>query len=335
MNENPIKIGITQGDINGIGLEVIMKALSDNKINEFCTPVVYGASKAASFHKSKLELQDFTMQVSKKLEQINLKKSNFINIWEQEVTIELGQSSPQSDKLSEMALVSACKDLKSKEIDAIVTAPINPKNIQTPTFKFKGQTEFFAQQFNAPNAMVILVANDLRVGLVSRHLPAAEVGKVLTKELILKRIKTLHQSLTVDFACTNPTIAVLSLSSDGTDKSNTECLRPAIDQAFSEHINAFGPFPADKFMQEKSYRKFDAVLAITNDQGMMLFQSESKGEGVFFTAGMPIVLTAPEHDTRYDIAGQNKADASSMRNAIYLAMDILKNRKIYSTYAKK
>lgn len=340
MSDTLFKIGITQGDVNGIGYEVIMKALNDNKITEICTPIVYGMSKVANFHKSKLELPDFSFQVIKKIDQLSLKRCNLLNLGEQEVKLEPGTSSEIAGKMSELALNMACKDLKNKLIDAVVTAPINKANIQSPTFKFSGQTEYFAQQFASQNAMMMMVCDNLRIGFVTNHLPVSQVAQSITRERIIQKIRTLNYTLKSDFACTNPKIAVLSLNPHAGDNGligseEGSVISPAIQQAFDEKINAFGPFPADGFFGSGSYTKFDAVLAMYHEQGMLPFKLLSQGEGVNFTAGLPIVRTSPAHGTAYDIVGKNLAVGNSMRNALYLAIDILKNRKDYLQYAKK
>ena len=339
MNETLYKIAITHGDINGIGYEVILKALSDNKMTELCSPIVYGLAKVASFYKNRLGMQEPGLQVIKSVEQINLKKNNLLNIVEQEVQINVGKSEAVAGKMSELALQAVCRDLKAGKVDAVVTAPINKDNIQSDTFRFHGHTEFFAQQFAAPESLMMMVTEECRIGFVTNHLPLAEVAKAVNKELILKKLRILHKTLRVDFGCSTPKIAVLSLNPHAGDngllgKEEKEVVIPAINQAFAEKINAFGPFPADGLFGSGNYAKYDAVLAMYHDQGMEPFKILSRGEGVNFTAGLPIVRTSPAHGTAYDIAGQNKADGQSMRNAIYLAIDILRNRQNFADNAK-
>lgn len=327
------KIGITHGDINGIGYEVIIKSLCDYKIMELCTPIVYGLSKAASFHRKYMELPDFSFQFTKSTEQLSTKRPNLINIYEDEVKIELGTSSKVAGQMSERSLYAAGRDLKNKVIDAIVTAPINKDNIQSDKFVFAGQTEFFEHYFGGAEnkAMMMMVSDLLRVGFVTNHLPLNKVASYITKDLIYNKLEILDKSLKQDFAVSNPKIAVLALnphSGDngliGTEEKDT--IQSSIELAFQNHINAFGPFPADGFFASGAYRKFDAVLAMYHDQGMLPFKLLSS-EGVNFTAGLPIVRTSPAHGTAYDIAGKNIANAQSMRNAIYLAIDILRNRE--------
>jgi len=330
--EQLYKIGITHGDLNSISYEVIMKALVDPKIMEVCTPVVYGLAKAASYHRKVLEMNDFTFQFVKNAQQSTPKKPNLINLSDEEIKIALGESSEVGGKMASLALNTACNDLKNKTIDAIVTAPIHKCNIQSPAFNFAGHTEFFSAQFNAQNTMMLMVAENLKVGFVTNHIPINEMGKVLTTELVLRKIKILNDSLLKDFLCTNPKIAVLALNPHAGDKGllgkeEINILKPAINQAFDQNINAFGPFPADGFFASGQYEQFDAVLAMYHDQGMIPFKLLAYEGGVNFTAGLPIVRTSPAHGTGYDIAGKDVASPASMRNAIYLAVDILNNRK--------
>lgn len=332
MSDNKLfKIGITHGDLNGIGYEVIIKALSDNRILEICTPIVYGLSKVASYHRKILNIQDFSFQFIKNVDQASNKRPNLINIYEDEVKIELGTSTKIAGQMSERALYVSGRDLKNGNLDAIVTAPVNKENIQSDKFVFADQTEFYEHYFGGEQkSMMMMLADNLRVGFVTNHLPVHEVAKNISKELIYKKLEILNASLRKDFALDNPTIAVLSLNPHSGDnglhgKEEKEIIAPAIELAFQEGINAFGPFSADGFFGSGTYRKFDAVLAMYHDQGMLPFKILGT-EGVNFTAGLPIVHTAPVHGIAYDIAGQNIANAQSMRNAIYLALDILKNR---------
>lgn len=332
MAENQLyKIGITHGDLNGIGYEVIIKALTDYSIMELCTPIVYGLAKAASYHRKYMELPDFSFQFIKNVEQPSLKRPNLINLMDEEVKIELGTSTKIAGQLAEKALIMAGKDLKNKNIDAIVTAPINKNNIQSDRFKFHGQTEFFEYYFGGEQkSMMMMVADGLRVGFVTNHEPINKVSSILTQDLIIKKLEILNHTLKQDFAIDNPKIAVLALNPHAGDdgllgSEEKDIIHPAVEMAFQNKINAFGPFPADGFFAAGQYRKFDAVLAMYHDQGMIPFKILG-AEGVNFTAGLPIVRTSPAHGTAYDIAGKNIANGQSMRNAIYLALDILKNR---------
>ena len=326
-------IGITQGDINGIGYEVIIKSLSDNRIMELCTPVVYGLAKVASYHKKYMEMPDFTFQYTKTAEQLSTKRPNLINLYEEEVKIDLGTSTKIAGQMAERSLYAAGRDLKNKLIDAIVTAPVNKNNIQSDKFKFPGHTTFFEHYFGGKEhpALMLLVAENLRVGFATNYMPIKEIANNLTMETLVQKLEILNQSLKQDFALNNPKIAVLSLNPHNGDDGiigdeDQKIVQPAVNQAFHNGINAFGPFSADGFFASGAYAKFDAVLAMYYDQGMIPFKLLGKN-GVNFTAGLPIVRTAPAHGTAYDIAGKNIADPQSMRNAIYLAIDILRNRQ--------
>ncbi|MDR0206156.1 MAG: 4-hydroxythreonine-4-phosphate dehydrogenase PdxA [Bacteroidales bacterium] len=331
--EQLYKIGITHGDINGISYEVIMKALSDPMMLEICTPIVYGLSKTANYYRKMFEMNDFAFNFVKNVQQISPKKLNLINLSDEEFRIECGAPSEMGGKMAEKALMYACNDLKSNLIDAIVTAPVNKHNIQSQTFNFTGHTEFFSEQFEARDTMMLMVSENIKVGFVTNHFPVNEASKILSTELVLKKIVILNNSLLKDFWSTHPKIAVLSLNPHAGDngllgKEELEIIKPAINQAFEQNINAFGPFPADGFFASRQDKQFDAVLAIYHDQGMIPFKLLAFDGGVNFTAGLPIVRTSPAHGTGYDIAGKNIASPDAMRNAIYLAIDILNNRKI-------
>jgi len=329
---NLYKIGITHGDINGIGYEVILKSLSDSKIMELCTPIIYGLAKAASFHKKVLNFNDFAFQFIKDVTQASFKKANLINLQDAEVKIDLSESTPIAGKMAELSILSACKDLKNNRIDALVTAPINKFNIQSESFNFIGHTEFLSTYFNSPKTMMMMVAEQLRIGFVTNHVAIHDLDNVITANLILEKINIFNQSLINDFACTNPKIAVLSLNPHAGDnnllgREESEMIKPAICEAFDNKINVFGPFPSDSFFGTGEYTQFDGILAMYHDQGMLPFKMLAMEAGVNFTAGLPIVRTSPAHGTAYQLAGKNKASHSSFRNAIYLAIDILNNRK--------
>lgn len=329
--ESLYKIGITHGDINGIGYEVIIKALADAKMMEVCTPIVYGLAKVATFHRKAINLGDFSFQFIKDADQAINKKPNLINLQDAEVKIELGNSTAIAGNLAELSLRAATKDLKSNKINAIVTAPINKENIQSEKFKFSGHTEYFSNEFSSSNSLMMMVDDLLKVAFVSNHTPIKKVLAEITTQKIVDKLTILHQSLVQDFLCTNPTIAVLALNPHAGDngllgKEEKDIILPAIQQATDKKINAFGPFPADGFFASGRYKKFSAVLAMYHDQGMIPFKLLAGETGVNYTAGLPIVRTSPAHGTAYDIAGKNVAMAQSMRNAIYLAVDILRNR---------
>lgn len=329
--ESLYKIGITHGDINGIGYEVIIKALADTKMMEVCTPIVYGLAKVATFHRKAINLGDFSFQFIKDADQAVNKKPNLINLQDTEVKIELGNSTTIAGNLAELSLRTATKDLKNNKINAIVTAPINKENIQSEKFKFSGHTEYFSNEFSSSNSLMMMVDDLLKVAFVSNHTPVKKVVAEITTQKIVDKLTILHQSLVQDFLCTNPTIAVLALNPHAGDngllgKEEQEIIIPAIQQATDKRMNVFGPFPADGFFASGKYKKFSAVLAMYHDQGMIPFKLLAGETGVNYTAGLPIVRTSPAHGTAYDIAGKNVAIAQSMRNAIYLAVDILRNR---------
>jgi 4-hydroxythreonine-4-phosphate dehydrogenase len=278
-------------------------------------------------------MNDFTFQFLKNAQQFTPKKPNLINLRDDEVKISLGESSEVAGKMAELALTTACTDLKNNLIDAIVTAPVNKFNMQSPSFKFDGHTEFFSAQFNAKDTMMLMVAESLKVGFVTNHTAINETGKMLNTELILRKIKILNNSLIKDFLCTHPKIAVLAFNPHAGDKGlfgkeEINILEPAINQAFEQNINAFGPFPADGFFASGQFTQFDAILAMYHDQGMIPFKLLAYEGGVNFTAGLPVVRTSPAHGTGYDIAGKNIASPDAMRNAIYWAIDILNNRQV-------
>ncbi len=325
------KIGITHGDLNGISYEIIMKALADNKMLDICIPIVYGLSKVAGYYKKNFQMQDFSFQYIKNAGQASLKKANLINLSEAEVPVNIGESTDVAGKYAEMALRYACNDLKNKSIDALVTGPINKNNIQSEQFHFTGHTEYLASVFGAENPLMMMISPAVRVAFVTNHVAIENVAKTISKDLIIKKLQALHLSLTKDFGCTNPKIAVLSLNPHAGDKGligkeEETVIIPAIKEAFDQKIYAFGPYPADGLFGSGNYRKFDAVLAMYHDQGMIPFKVLADNEGVNYTAGLPIVRTSPAHGTGYDIAGKNCADEQSLRSAIYLAIDILRNR---------
>ena len=329
--ENIYKIGITQGDINGISYEVIIKALSDNKLMELCTPVVYGLAKVASFHRKVLNMNEFSFQFVKDAEHLSIKKPNLINLNDTEIKVDLGESTPIAGKMAELSIEAACNDLKKNLIDAVVTAPINKANIQSETFTFNGHTEYFSHTFASQKTMMMMIANQLKIGFVTNHVAIQDLPSVLSESLIFQKIQILNDSLKQDFACTNPKIAVLSLNPHAGDSGligseEIEIIKPAIQEAFDQKINVFGPFASDGFFASGQYLQFDAILAMYHDQGMIPFKLLAMEDGVNYTAGLPVVRTSPAHGTAYHLAGKNTASSQSMRNAIYLAIDILKNR---------
>ncbi|MCK9219248.1 MAG: 4-hydroxythreonine-4-phosphate dehydrogenase PdxA [Bacteroidales bacterium] len=332
--EKRVRVGITQGDVNGIGYEVILKTLQDQRLMEIYTLVVYGSSKVASYYKKTLNLNEINLNLIKKADQAHPRRPNIINIHDEEIKIDLGQSTPIAGELSVLSLEAAVDDLMKDNIDVVVTAPINKKNIQSENFTFPGHTEYFAKKFNTENYLMLMINKVFRIGVVTGHLPLGKVKETITEELILKKIQVLDQSLQRDFSVVKPRIAVLALNphagDDGLlgDEEKTIIL-PAIEKAYQQNILAFGPYPADGFFGADNFKKFDGVLAMYHDQGMIPFKLMSFEEGVNFTAGLPIVRTSPAHGTAYNLAGKNEASPESFRNALYLAGDIFLNRIAY------
>jgi 4-hydroxythreonine-4-phosphate dehydrogenase len=334
MTQNKIKIGITQGDINGIGYEVIIKALSDSRMTELFTPVIYGSPKVAAYHKKVLNFETFHFNQVRSASEADHHKVNIVNCCDDNVRVELGKSSSHAGEAAYLALEQAINDLKNGEIDALVTAPVNKENIQSEAFNFPGHTEYLAQHFDTKNPLMLLISDNLRVGVATGHLPLKDVPTAITKELILSKLKTLHRSLVSDFACTNPRIAVLGLNPHAGDNGvigneENEVIIPAIQSANQQGITALGPFAADGFFGSGQYARFDAILAMYHDQGLAPFKALTFDKGVNYTAGLPVVRTSPGHGTAFDIAGENLASGESFTQSIYQAIDIVRNRAIY------
>jgi 4-hydroxythreonine-4-phosphate dehydrogenase len=332
MSEEKIIVGITQGDINGIGLEVIIKTFLDPQMLEICTPVVFGSNKTASFHRKALNIEDFSFNQIRNLSEINHKRVNIVNVYEEEAEIELGKQTPNGGKYALKSLEAAAVALFEAKIDVLVTAPINKENIQSPEFKFPGHTEYLEEKFGEGNSLMFLVSDDLRVAVVTGHIPVTRVAQELTTEKILKKIQLLHQSLVQDFSIRAPKIAVLGLNPHAGDNGiigdeEKNIIIPAINKAKENNMLVYGPYPADGFFGTETYKKFDAVLAMYHDQGLIPFKTISFNSGVNFTAGLPVVRTSPDHGTAYDIAGKNIASEESFRKAVYTAIDIFKIRK--------
>jgi 4-hydroxythreonine-4-phosphate dehydrogenase len=327
-----LKIGISIGDVNGIGLEVIIKTLADPKILDYCTPIVYGHTKVSSFHRKALELNDFSFNVINAPDQANPKRANMINCWEEDVKIELGQSTETGGKYAFLSLEKAVDDLVAGSIDALVTAPINKHNIQSESFKFAGHTEYLQERAGGQDSLMFLVSDDLKVGVVTGHIPVGDIAKKVTTEGIVSKLKMMNESLKKDFWIRKPKIAVLGLNPHAGDDGligNEELttIIPAINEAQALGILAMGPYAADGFFANGSYLKFDAVLAMYHDQGLIPFKQIAFENGVNFTAGLNIVRTSPDHGTAYDIAGKNMASEISFREALFSAIHIVKHRR--------
>jgi 4-hydroxythreonine-4-phosphate dehydrogenase len=331
-NRKPIRVGISIGDINGIGPEVIIKALSDNRILQDCAIVIYGTTRVINFHKKTIAEHEIQYHSIKSADQIDSKKVNIISCWAEDVKIELGQKTEEGGKYSFKSLEAATADLAANKIDVLVTAPISKENIQRAGFKFPGHTEYLADMSGVKEALMMMVSDSLRVALVTTHIPLSEVSKQLTKESILAKILALNNSLKKDFNIIRPRIAVLGLNPHAGEKGSlgteeVDIISPAIQLAKQEGILVNGPFPADGFFGSSALGQYDGILAMYHDQGLTPFKALAFDSGVNFTAGLPIVRTSPDHGTAFDIAGADKASEQSMRNAIYLAIDIYKNRE--------
>ena len=334
MEERLVKVGITHGDINGIGYEVILKTLSDTRITELCTPVIYGSSKIAAYHRKALELPAVNLSIIAQAEDAGVNRVNIINCVDDETKVELCQSTTVAGEAAYLALEAAVTDLKRGAVDVLVTAPINKHNIQNEQFHFPGHTEYLEQCFGGlgKKALMILMKDNLRVALVTGHIPLAQVASKITVEDIVSKLRIFNQSLKQDFGIVRPRIAVLSLNPHAGDagllgKEEEEIIVPAIQEAEKRGVMSFGPYAADGFFGSQMYDKFDGVLAMYHDQGLAPFKALAMDEGVNYTAGLPVIRTSPAHGTAYDIAGKGVACEDSFRQAIYVAIDVFRNRQ--------
>lgn len=338
-HENRPVIGLTCGDVNGIGLELIIKTVSDNRLLEICTPVIFANNKVLNFYRKGLADMNFNFASTKDLTRINHKQINLYNCWEEEVAITPGSLNETGGKYAVMSLVAAAQALKEGRIDAVVTAPIHKKNTQSPQFDFTGHTPYLKNIFGANDVVMFMVAENMRVGLVTEHVPVKEIAQHITKEKIISKLTIINQSLKKDFGIDKPKIAVLGLNPHAGDegligKEDEEIIRPAIKEAKQKDIFCFGPYSSDAFFARGQHEKFDAVLAMYHDQGLIPFKSLAIGEGVNYTAGISGVRTSPDHGVALDIAGKGKADEASFRAAIFSAVDIFNSRRGYADNRK-
>lgn len=335
----PLKIAISHGDLNGVGYEVILKTLSDPRIMELFTPVIYGSSKVASYHKKALNVGSIHFNLIRSAEQAIDGKANLVNVYPQEIKIDLGQSTGIAGEMAFLALEAATLDLGKGLVDALVTAPINKQNIQSKDFNFPGHTEYLAQKFGVEDSLMLMVNNDIRIGVITGHIPLREVPGAITRELILQKLSIFAKSLVRDFGIRKPRIALLGLNPHAGDQGvlgveEQEILIPAIQTAFDAGILAYGPYPADGFFGSSTFNKFDGILAMYHDQGLIPFKTLAFKNGVNFTAGLPIVRTSPAHGTAFDIAGKDMASPDGFREAVYLAIDIVRNRRIHDEFSE-
>lgn len=337
MPENKFKIGITQGDTNGIGWEIILKALADPRMTEHFTPVVYGSPKAAAYYRNTVaEIEAFSFNPVASAAEARRGKANLVACGET-ADIAPGKPTPEAGRAAVEALCAAMRDLKAGHLDALVTAPFDKETVQADDFRYTGHTEYLAAELEG-EAMMILCSDVLRVGLVTKHIPVSEIARNITKERIVRDLGTLRRALIEDFGIVEPRIAVMALNPHAGDggllgREEQEIIRPAIVEAFSKGVLAFGPFAADGLFAGGGYAKYDGILAMYHDQGLAPFKSLSP-DGVNFTAGLSAVRTSPDHGTAFDIAGKDKADPQSMRNAIYAAIDIAEHRRAWAEWTR-
>jgi 4-hydroxythreonine-4-phosphate dehydrogenase len=339
MEKKLIIAGISHGDINGIGYEVIIKALSDPLINDICVPVVYGSPKVAAYHRKALNINNFSFNNIRSAEEANSKKANMINCLDDNTRVELGKSTLQGGEAALISLERAVEDLKNGKINVLITAPIDKQNVQSENFHFKGHTEYLKSKAGSEEVLMFMISESMRIGIATGHVPISKVSELITVPSLMSKIRLMNQSLIFDFGIRKPRIAVLGLNPHAGDNSllgteEAEIIDPAVQKAQKEGILAFGPFPADGFFGAGSFAKFDGILAMYHDQGLTPFKALSFDSGVNFTAGLPFVRTSPVHGTAFAIAGKGEASENSFRQAIYLACDIFRNRLTYIEMSK-
>lgn len=326
-----LKIGISIGDINGIGLEVVLKTFKDRRMLDICTPIIFGSTKLINDYKKTLSLENVSFHSIKNIDQAKNKKINVLECWNENVSLNLGENNENGGKYAFISLKKASAELVNNTIDALVTAPINKKNIQSDSFSFPGHTEYLADK-KKEDVLMLMTTDSLKVGVVTSHIPLEKVAENISEESILQKLNLFHRSLIKDFGIRKPKIAILGLNPHAGDsgilgKEEGKVIVPTIEKAKENNILAFGPYAADSFFGSSLMKKFDGVLAMYHDQGLIPFKTISFGQGVNYSAGLSFVRTSPDHGTAYDIAGKNIADESSFREAIYLACDIARKRK--------
>lgn len=328
--DDKIRVGISLGDINGIGIEVILKTFEDTRMLDFCIPVLFGSTKTVSYHKNALHLNN-NIQGITNIKNLVPNRINLLNIWQETVNINLGEASAEAGRYAYLSLKKATEALKNNDIDVLVTAPINKKTIQSEEFKFKGHTEYLESELEGESLMILMDGN-LRMGLLSTHVPLKEVANFVTPDLLEKKLTILNQTLKQDFNIEKPKIAVLGLNPHCGDNGvigteENEIIIPTLENIQEKGVLAFGPYPADSFFGNKTYQKFDAILAMYHDQGLAPFKALSFGNGVNYTAGLSEIRTSPDHGTAFDIAGKGTADFSSFKQAVFSAIEIFRKRQ--------
>ena len=339
MSKDLIKVGITIGDINGVGLEVIIKTLQDSEVYANSIPIIYGSSKSITFHKNHANVEEFNYLAVKDAGEAKPKKINVINCWKEEVDIVLGEKNANGGKYALLSLEAAAADLKAGNIDVLVTAPINKDCVREAGFEFAGHTEYLAHQSEKEDVLMFMIDGDLRVGVVTGHVPLKDVTALITKEAVEKKLRLMIESLKKDFLISKPRVAVLGLNPHAGDRGTIgqeeiDIINPVIAKLRDEGELVYGSYSADGFFGSSNVKIFDAVLSMYHDQGLTGFKSISFDEGVNYTAGLPIVRTSPDHGTAYDIAGKGKASEKSFRNAYNLACDVYNRRNTYAELNK-
>jgi 4-hydroxythreonine-4-phosphate dehydrogenase len=332
-----IKIGISVGDINGIGIEVILKTFEDSRILELFTPIIFASNKTVSLHKKELNINTQIHGIENASKAIS-NKVNLVNVWKEHIDIHFGKETKEGGKYALLSLRAAMTALKKNEIDVLVTAPINKHNIQSENFKFQGHTEFLEANLEGESLM-ILMTDELRIGLITGHIPIQKIAESITSGLIEKKVGIMYKSLIQDFKISKPKIAVLGLNPHCGDNGvigneDDEIIRPTLEKLQSQGKLVYGPYSADSFFGSKAYQNFDGILAMYHDQGLAPFKTLSFGEGVNFTAGLNKIRTSPDHGTGYEIAGKGLANNGSFKQAVFMAVDIYKSRKEYEELAE-
>ena len=334
MNENKPVIGVSVGDINGIGIELIIKVFSDSRILDICTPVIFGNNKVINFYRKSLPEINMNFTSIKETGRVNHKQLNLFNCWEEEVSIMPGIMNEVGGKYAVKSLIAAAQALKEGKIDGLVTAPIHKKNIQSPEFNFTGHTPYLKNLFGVADVAMFMIAENMRVALLTEHVPVKDIAPHITRENIISKLQLINNSLKRDFGITKPRIALLALNPHAGDegligKEEEEIIKPAVKEAKQRDVFCFGPYSADAFFARGQHEKFDGVLAMYHDQGLIPFKSMAIGEGVNFTAGINGIRTSPDHGVAFDVAGKGIADEASFREAVYKCIDIINSRKEY------
>ena len=328
-------IGVSIGDINGINFELILKTFSDERVLNYCTPVIYASTRVANYHKKTLGFNDFHLNIIKSAGKASAQKVNLINVWDEEPRVQLGYIKEEAGGYAIKSLDTVVQDLQNGLLDGMVTAPLSKHTVDASEGRFSGHTEYLQRQFNTPDTLMLMNHEQLKVGVVTTHLPLNEVPENVTHKGILRKIQLLHNSLVQDFRHDKPRMAVLGLNPHAGDQGllgdeEDRVVAPAIAEAWENNYLAFGPYPADGFFGSQTFQSFDAVLALYHDQGLIPFKALTFGEGVNYTAGLPVVRTSPDHGPGYALAGKNQADEGSFRQAIFQAVQIARNRKEYA-----